>query len=614
MERQTQASFHNVRGSIVSIVGPVVGVEHMAGVRMYDIVRVGNAGLMGEVIKLRDDLATIQVYEETAGLRAGEPVVATGRPLTVELGPGLLSSIFDGIQRPLEQLSAQETEAFIRRGEQISPLDRTKLWDFSPLHSVGDTVSAGAVLGTVEEFALLHKILVPPHVPTQKIAEIVPAGQYSLDDAIAKLEDGTELRLSHHWPVREPRPYAQKLDPSIPFVTGMRILDTLFPIALGGNAIIPGGFGTGKTVTQQSLAKWSDVDVIVYVGCGERGNEMTEVLTEFPALEDPRSSNPLMQRTVLVANTSNMPVAAREASIYVGVTIAEYYRDMGYSVAMMADSTSRWGEALREVSGRLEEMPGEEGYPAYLATRLAAFYERSGRVIPLSATVCEVEGEQKPSQTHLSDVSGACEGSVTMVGAVSPAGGDMSEPITQNSLRVAGGFWALDTDLAHKRHFPAINWTKSYTLFMDQVVGWYRDNVATDWPQKRTSAMGILQKEIELNEIVQLVGPDALPDSEKLTLEIARMLREDFLQQFAFDEVDAYCTIKKQYELLSVILLYADESRDALAKGATLSSILEGPIRGKIASLKTTELETFKHDVKQLTSDVRAHMSQLEVE
>lgn len=605
-----------VQGHVVSIVGPVVGVADMAGVRMYDIVRVGNAGLMGEVIKLQEDFATVQVYEETAGLRAGEPVVATGAPLTVELGPGLLSSIFDGIQRPLKQLSESGTEAFMKRGMQVSALERTAKWEFAPTVEVGDFVAPGNVLGSVKEYALVHKILVPPLTPPQKVKEIKPEGAYTIDDVIAVLEDGTQLTLTQRWPVRIPRPFMKKLDPSIPFITGMRVLDTLFPIALGGNAIIPGGFGTGKTVTQQSLAKWSDVDVIVYIGCGERGNEMTEVLTEFPELEDPRSGEPLMQRTVLVANTSNMPVAAREASIYVGVTIAEYYRDMGYSVAMMADSTSRWGEALREVSGRLEEMPGEEGYPAYLATRLAAFYERSGRVVPLSAQVCALDSEGKVRLAKEAVVSNAmpCEGSVTMVGAVSPAGGDMSEPITQNSLRVSGAFWALDTDLAHKRHFPAINWSKSYTLFMDQVMGWYRNNVAADWPDLRKRALEILQKEIELQEIVQLVGPDALPDSEKLTLEIARMLREDFLQQFAFDEVDAYCSPDKQYTLLNVVLLYAEEARRALDRGATLGALLEGTLRPRIAALKTTEQGTFETDAKQLMNDIRVHMSQLEVE
>ena len=600
-------------GRIVSIVGPVVGVSGIAGVRMYDIVRVGEAGLMGEVIKLDGDFATVQVYEETAGLRAGEKVEATGMPLTVELGPGLLGGIFDGIQRPLKDLSENETQAFIKRGVQVPALDRAKRWTYQPILAVGDTAEPGAILGTVQEYALVHKVLVPPQTAPRKIIKMAPAGEYVLDDIIAVLEDGTELTLAQRWPVRAPRPYAEKLDPSIPFVTGMRVLDTFFPIALGGNAIIPGGFGTGKTVTQQSLAKWADVDVIVYVGCGERGNEMTEVLTEFPALEDPRSGKPLMQRTVLVANTSNMPVAAREASIYVGITIAEYYRDMGYSVAMMADSTSRWGEALREVSGRLEEMPGEEGYPAYLATRLAAFYERSGRVVPLSARVCEVGATRETGDVSPREVV-ACEGSVTMVGAVSPAGGDMSEPITQNSLRVSGGFWALDTDLAHKRHFPAINWTKSYTLYMEQVVDWYRRNVASDWFDLRKEALGILQKEIELNEIVQLVGPDALPDNEKLTLEIARMLREDFLQQFAFDEVDAYCSSKKQYMVLRAILLYANEARKAFERGSTLAQIFEGDLRSRIALLKTTEQDAFAAEAKQLVADIRSNMSQLEVE
>ena len=437
--------------------------------------------------------------------------------------------------------------------------------------------------------------MVPPTVKGGKIASIVPAGLYNVDTVVAKLEDGTEIGMSQRWPVRQGRPYIKKMDPTTPFTTGMRILDTFFPIALGGNAIIPGGFGTGKTVTQQSLAKWADVDIIVYIGCGERGNEMTEVLTEFPHLEDPRHDAPLMDRTVLVANTSNMPVAAREASIYVGATLAEFYRDMGYNVAMMADSTSRWGEALREVSGRLEEMPGEEGYPAYLATRLAAFYERSGRVKPL--------GSDDDDRI----------GSVTMVGAVSPAGGDMSEPMTQNSLRVTGAFWALDTSLAHRRHFPAISWTKSYTLFLGQVRGWYETNVAPDWLAHRDRAMSILQKETELQEIVQLVGPDALPESEKLILEIARMLREDFLQQFAFDEVDAYCPPEKQYWILKTILSFNDAATNALNRGVALSEILDLPIRDEIAVLKTTPHEAALEKMREMTGKVAEDIAGIEV-
>ena len=580
-------------GRVIRITGPVVVADGMSGARMYDIVRVGDMGLMGEVIRLVDDTATIQVYEETSGLKVYEPVVITGAPLTVELGPGLLSSVFDGIQRPLALLG-EFSGAFIGRGASVHPLDREKLWSFTPSVSVGDVVGSGAAVGDVPEGRMTHRIMVPPNTPAGAVSWIAPAGEYTIEDVVARLDNGAEVRMMQRWPVREARPYLRKLDPSTPFVTGMRVLDTLFPIALGGNSIIPGGFGTGKTVTQQSLAKWADVDIIVYIGCGERGNEMTEVLVEFPELEDPRTGDPLMQRTVLVANTSNMPVAAREASIYVGVTIAEYYRDMGYSVAMMADSTSRWGEALREVSGRLEEMPGEEGYPAYLATRLAAFYERSGRVVPLAG--------------------GDREGSVTMVGAVSPAGGDMSEPMTQNSLRVTGAFWALDTDLAHRRHFPAISWTKSYTLFLGQVAPWYEQHVATDWTVVRERAMSVLQKEIELQEIVQLIGPDALPDSEKATLEVARMIREDFLQQFAFDEIDAYCPIEKQYAILGVILTFADHVSEAMERGVMLQTIVDLPLKNEIAALKTTPHEEAMEKAKELQGRIRTSLSGLEVE
>lgn len=588
-EKQKSTHF----GVIERITGPVVGAKNVRGVRMYDLVRVGDLGLMGEVIKLEGDRAIVQVYEETAGLKVGEPVELLNNPLTVELGPGLLSSIFDGIQRPLELL-AEYSGSFIERGARVKPLDRKREWDFTPTIDVGDVIEGGTTIGTVPEFDYIHKILAPPKTAPSKIASIVPAGKYTLDHEIAKLEDGTVLTLSHEWPVREARPYGQKLDPGVPFVTGMRILDTMFPIALGGNAIIPGGFGTGKTVTQQSIAKWSDVDIIVYIGCGERGNEMTEVLQEFPELDDPRTGKALMQRTILVANTSNMPVAAREASIYVGITIAEYYRDMGYSVAMMADSTSRWGEALREVSGRLEEMPGEEGYPAYLATRIAAFYERSGRVIPLS--------------------SKDTEGSVTMVGAVSPAGGDMSEPITQNSLRVTGAFWALDTDLAHKRHFPAISWTKSYTLFLAQVAGWYEKNVSTEWLLLREKAMTILQKEIELEEVVQLVGPDAIPDSEKIYLHLAAMIREDFLQQFAFDEIDAYSSVKKQFYMLKLITTYSEHAIKAMGRGVLLSDIVGLPLRSQIAKMKSLrDEEAFPH-AEALLVTIRTELDELEVD
>jgi V/A-type H+-transporting ATPase subunit A len=580
-------------GTLSKITGPVVVADGMTGTKMYDVVRVGNAGLMGEVIRLEGELATIQVYEDTSGLLIGEPVESTEGPLKLELGPGLLSSIYDGIQRPLPVIAEDTGSDFIARGTVASALNRTKLWEYTPVAEVGQRVSAGDVIGTTPEGAtVLHRIMVPPKVEGT-IAKVVPAGSYTIDEVVATLEDGTEIKMSQWWPVRYGRPYKRKLDPTTPFMTGMRILDTFFPVALGGNAIIPGGFGTGKTVTQQSLAKWADVDIIVYVGCGERGNEMTEVLAEFPELDDPRTGHKLMDRTVLVANTSNMPVAAREASIYTGVTLAEYYRDMGYSVAMMADSTSRWGEALREVSGRLEEMPGEEGYPAYLATRLASFYERSGR--------CEALGD------------GNRVGSVTMVGAVSPPGGDMSEPMTQNSLRVTGAFWALDTSLAHRRHFPAISWTKSYTLYLGQVQDWFETEVADDWRAVRERAMFILQKETELQEIVQLVGPDALPETEKIILEVARMIREDFLQQFAFDAVDAYCPPQKAYWILKTILAFNDGATQAMSRGVSLRQVLQMPARDEISTLKTTPHEEALERMPVLVQEISEQISGIEV-
>jgi len=581
-----------IAGSIQKITGPVVVAEGMTGAKMYDVVRVGAYGLMGEVIRLEGDRATIQVYEDTSGLMVGDIVESTEGPLTVELGPGLLTSIYDGVQRPLPEIA--KTGDFIARGTVVSALDREKLWKFTPSVEMGTTVVPGDILGTIPEGqTILHKVMVPPKV-SGKIVTLLPAGEYNVDTIVATLEDGTTIGMTQRWPVRQGRPYAKKLDPTTPFITGMRILDTFFPIALGGNAIIPGGFGTGKTVTQQSLAKWADVDIIVYVGCGERGNEMTEVLTEFPQLDDPKTGAPLMDRTVLVANTSNMPVAAREASIYVGATLAEFYRDMGYNVAMMADSTSRWGEALREISGRLEEMPGEEGYPAYLATRLAAFYERSGRVQALGSETDRL-------------------GSVTMVGAVSPAGGDMSEPMTQNSLRVTGAFWALDTSLAHRRHFPAISWTKSYTLYLGQVRGWFEANVASDWLAFRDRAMFLLQKETELQEIVQLVGPDALPESEKIILEVARMLREDFLQQFAFDAVDAYCPPKKGYWLLKTIMAFHDAAVAALNRGVSLRQIQQLPLSDEIAQLKTMPHEEALEKMPKLCSRIAEDIAGIEV-
>jgi len=556
-----------IKGFVSRITGPVVEAKGMTGARMYDVVRVGELELIGEIIRLDRDTAIIQVYEETSGLTVGEPVISTENPLTVELGPGLLKSIMDGIQRPLPALF-EAAGPFITRGLVAPALPRDVRWHFSPLKKKGDEVGPGDIIGEVQETAsIVHKILVPPDV-SGKLAKIAE-GDFTVEEPVAVLDTGVEqveIKMYQIWPVRKPRPYKSKLDPTEPLATGQRVFDTFFPIPKGGAAIIPGGFGTGKTVTEQTLAKWCDADVIIYVGCGERGNEMTEVLTEFPELIDPKTGNPLMERTVLIANTSNMPVAAREASIYTGVTMAEYYRDMGYDVAMMADSTSRWGEAMREVSGRLEEMPGEEGYPAYLATRLANFYERAGRVVCLG------------SEDRV--------GSVTLIGAVSPPGGDFSEPMTQNSLRITGAFWALDTGLAHRRHFPAISWTKSYSLYLRSIQESYRERISEEFPRLRDEAMAVLQREAELQEIVQLVGPDALPENERLILEVARMLREDYLQQFAFDEIDAFCPLQKQYIMLKAIMTYYTKGQEALRRGAALSQLNSLPYKEEIARLK----------------------------
>jgi V/A-type H+-transporting ATPase subunit A len=580
-----------IKGFISRITGPVVEAKGMRGSRMYDVVRVGNEGLVGEVIRLEGDLAVIQVYEDTSGLRVGEPVASTGEPLVVELGPGLLASIFDGIQRPLPKVW-ERTGPFIERGIVILALPRDRKWEFKPTVKKGDVVRSGDVIGTVQETqSILHKIMVPPGSEGEVVE--IKEGEFTVEDIVCRLSDGTEVNLMQRWPVRVGRPYRVKLDPEVPLLTGQRVFDTFFPIPKGGTAIIPGGFGTGKTVTEQTLAKWSDADVIVYVGCGERGNEMTEVLVEFPELRDPRSGAPLMDRTILIANTSNMPVAAREASIYTGITLAEYYRDMGYDVAMMADSTSRWGEALREVSGRLEEMPGEEGYPAYLATRLAQFYERAGRIICLG------------SEDRV--------GSVTVVGAVSPPGGDFSEPMTQNSLRISGAFWALDTSLAHRRHFPAISWTKSYTLYLRAIEGWFSENIAPDLGDLRKEAMAILQKETELQEVVQLVGPDALPETERAVLEVARMIREDYLQQSAFSDVDAYCPLKKQYWMLKVIIGFYKSTMEALRKGITLNQILSLPYRERISRMKEISVEEAEEVLKSLEEEIRTKIAQLEV-
>jgi len=516
---------------------------------------------MGEVIQLTGEKSIVQVYEDTSGIKPGEPVIATGAPLMVELGPGLLTSIYDGIQRPLPILREKMGD-FIARGVMEPGLDRKKKWKFIPSVKKGTTVSGGSILGTIQETPdIIHRVLLPPQL--NGTLQGIEEGNFTVEDDIGQI-NGKKIMLMQQWPVRLPRPFKQKLMPDIPLLTGQRIFDTLFPIAKGGTACIPGGFGTGKTVMQHQLAKWSDSDIVVYIGCGERGNEMTEVLTEFPALKNPRTGAPLMERTVLIANTSNMPVAAREASVYTGITIAEYYRDMGYGISLMADSTSRWAEAMREISSRLEEMPGEEGYPAYLATKLAAFYERSGRV------------------TTLNDQ----EGSITVIGAVSPPGADFSEPITQNTLRMVKVFWALDTNLAHRRHFPAINWLTSYSFYMNTLETWFEEQVSVDWKELRVKAMEILQKEAELQEIVQLIGSDALPEKEQITLEFARALREIFLQQHAGHEVDSYCSIDKQYTLLKTIIEYGNSAYKALDAGVQVSTILKMKSRDMLANSK----------------------------
>jgi V/A-type H+-transporting ATPase subunit A len=549
-------------GSVVKISGPTVVARDLEGASLYEVVRVGGERLVGEVIRIRGGLATIQVYEETTGLGLGEPVIATGEPLVVELGPGLLGQTFDGIQRPLSALALLSGD-FIRRGIAPPALDREKRWDFWPLVRAGDEIDEGRILGAIQETAhLTHRVLAPPGV-SGKVVE-VKGGKVTVTDDVIVLDDGRRLSPFQRWPVRRRRPFKRRLTPALPFLTGQRVLDCFFPIAVGGAAIIPGGFGTGKTVLEQTLAKFAAADVIVYVGCGERGNEMTEVLTEFPLLVDPRTGAPLMDRTVLVVNTSNMPVAAREASIYTGITIAEYFRDMGHQVALMADSTSRWAEALREVSSRLEEMPGEEGFPTYLATRLGTFYERAGRVIPLS---------------------GEGEGAVTIVGAVSPPGGDFSEPVTQASLRVSGAFWALSTDLAYRRHFPAIDWVQSFTLYAERLQEWFNEEVGEEWIALREEAMRLLQKERELQEIVQLVGLDAVQDQERVLIESARLIREGFLRQSAFHEVDASCPPAKALWMLRLILHYSQRAALALGDGVSLKAVLAAGLDERLLRL-----------------------------
>jgi len=541
-------------GVIYRISGPVVTAIGIAP-RMYEVVRVGDEGLMGEVIELHGDQSVIQVYEETSGVRPGEPVVRTGQTLSVQLGPGLLTQIYDGIQRPLPKLE-ETMGVFITRGVDADGLDLKKEWDFKPSVNVGDEVVAGHVIGIVQETETIeHRVMIPP--TASGTIKSIESGTFNITQTVCTLDDGTEIAMMQEWPVRHPRPFVQKYAPDVPLMTGQRILDFLFPLAKGGTAGIPGPFGSGKTVTQQQLAKWSDAEIVVYIGCGERGNEMTEVLDEFPHLIDPNTNKPLMNRTVMIANTSNMPVAAREASVYTGVTIAEYFRDMGYNVALMADSTSRWAEAMREISSRLEEMPGEEGYPAYLSSRLAEFYERAGRVKTLAGD----------------------DGSVSVIGAVSPPGGDISEPVSQGTLRIVKVFWGLDAGLARQRHFPAINWLSSYSLYPQSLDQWYRDNIASDFPEIRTEISTLLQVEAELQEIVQLVGSDALPIDQQLTLEVARMIREFFLQQNAFHDVDTYSDLKLQYDMAKAILSFQEESKKAIAGGSQLEDVVNVPAR-----------------------------------
>ena len=568
------------QGRIVWVSGPAVRADGMSDAKMYETVSVGDAKLIGEVIRLTGDVAFIQVYESTSGLKPGEPVVGTGNPLSVLLGPGIIGQIYDGIQRPLKDLAAK-SGSFIGRGITTTPVDMTKKYHFSPTVSVGDDVEPGNIIGTVPESSLIeHKILVPPNHAGGKITKIVSEGDYDLETEIATVEkDGqtVPLKMYHKWPVRTPRPYLKRYDPTIPLLTGQRVIDTFFPLAKGGTGSIPGAFGTGKTVTLHQIAKWADSQVVVYIGCGERGNEMTEVLVEFPELKDPRTGKPLMDRTVLVANTSNMPVAAREASIYTGVTIAEYYRDMGYDVVLVADSTSRWAEALREMSGRLEEMPAEEGYPSYLASRLAEFYERAGRV----------RANGSPER----------DGSVSLVGAVSPSGGDFTEPVTTHTMRFIKTFWALDAKLAYSRHYPSINWMNSYSGYLADIAKWWSENISEDWLKLRGETYGILQREDTLKEIVRLLGPEALPDEEKLILEDARMIKIGILQQNSFDDVDTYCSPEKQFKLMKLLVEFYKQGQQALKDGAALADIRAMPV---IASLLKARMEVKDDEMDKL--------------
>lgn len=588
------------KGKIIWVSGPAVKADGMSSAKMYETVEVGDLKLIGEVIRLTGDVAFIQVYESTSGLKPGETVKGTGQPLSVLLGPGVIGKIYDGIQRPLDEI-AQKSGSFIGRGVATTPVDLKKKYKFVPAVKIGDEIGAGSVLGFVEETPLLnHSILVPPDHRGGKITEVAKETELDVEQVVAvsaKSGSKIELRMHHKWPVRKPRPYVERYDPSVPLITGQRIIDTYFPIAKGGTGAIPGGFGTGKTVTLHQIAKWADSKVVVYIGCGERGNEMTEVLVEFPHLIDPRSQRPLMERTVLVANTSNMPVAAREASIYTGVTMAEYYRDMGYDVVLVADSTSRWAEALREMSGRLEEMPAEEGYPSYLASRLAEFYERAGRIRALGS----------PDRS----------GSVTLVGAVSPSGADFTEPVTTHTIRFIKTFWALDTRLAYSRHYPSINWMQSYSGYLEDISKWWKENVSPDWYDLRAESYHILQREDTLKEIVRLLGPEALPDEEKLVLEVARMLKIGILQQNSFDKVDTYCGPAKQLKLVRLMVKFYKEAQKALKEGKSLADIRALPIITTLlkAKFEVTDEQISKLEEidKQLSDSFKGNIEEVKV-
>ncbi len=576
-------------GKIVKVSGPLVVAEGMDEANVYDVVQVSSDKLIGEIIEMRGDRASIQVYEDTTGIGPGDPVYSTGEPLSVELGPGLLEAMFDGIQRPLAPLQAVAGD-FLTKGVDVPSLNREKKWNFKPTVKVGDTVAQGDVIGTVQETPLvLHKIMVP--FGMSGTVTDIKEGEYTIVETICTLDNKSNLCMMQKWPVRKGRGFERKMDPNVPLLTGQRVIDTFFPVTKGGTAAIPGPFGSGKTVVQHQLAKWADAQIVVYIGCGERGNEMTDVLMEFPEIIDPETGESLMKRTVLIANTSNMPVAAREASIYTGITIAEYYRDMGYSVALMADSTSRWAEALREMSGRLEEMPGDEGFPAYLASRIASFYERAGKVI------CYGNDNR--------------EGAVTVIGAVSPPGGDISEPVTQSTLRIVKVFWGLDYALSYARHFPAINWLNSYSLYQSKVDGWMNDNVDSEFAGNRKRAMNLLQDESELQEIVRLVGKDTLSEEDQLKLETTKSIREDFLQQNAFHEVDTFCSLEKQNKMLKIVLDFYDEGLRALKSGIYLKEVASMPVRDKIARMKYIPEDEMKEQLDNIQTELKAGIDKL---